>query len=51
MIFLAVDGALGGILGVADPIKRNAQQALQALRDDGLRIVMLTGDNRRPRRR
>ena len=46
MIFLAVDGALGGILGVADPIKRNAQQALQALRDDGLRIVMLTGDNR-----
>ena len=46
VIFLAVDGALGGILGVADPIKRNAQQALQALRDDGLRIVMLTGDNR-----
>ena len=45
VIFLAVDGALGGILGVADPIKRNAQQALQALRDDGLRIVMLTGDN------
>ena len=46
VIFLAVDGKFDGILGVADPIKENAPAALQALRDDGLRIVMLTGDNR-----
>ena len=46
VIFLAVDGKFNGILGVADPIKENAPAALQALRDDGLRIVMLTGDNR-----
>jgi Cu+-exporting ATPase len=46
VIFLAVDGKFAGILGVADPIKENAPAALQALRDDGLRIVMLTGDNR-----
>ena len=46
VIFLAVDGDFAGILGVADPIKGNAPAALQALRGDGLRIVMLTGDNR-----
>jgi len=46
VIFLAVDGEFAGILGVTDPIKANAPAALQALRDDGLRIVMLTGDNR-----
>jgi len=45
VVFLAVDGNLAGILGVADPIKENAPAALQALRNDGLRIVMLTGDN------
>ena len=46
VIFLAVDSDLAGILGVADPVKENALAALQALRNDGLRIVMLTGDNR-----
>ena len=46
VIFLAVDGDFAGILGVADPIKGNASAALQALRRDGLRVVMLTGDNR-----
>ena len=46
MIFLAVDGDFAGILGVADPIKGNAPAALQALRGDDIRIVMLTGDNR-----
>ncbi len=46
VIFLAVDGDFAGILGIADPIKENAPAALQALRGDGLRIVMLTGDNR-----
>jgi len=46
VIFLAVDGQFAGLLGVADPIKENAAATLQALRGKGLRIVMLTGDNR-----
>ena len=46
VVFLAVDRNLAGILAVADPIKENAPAALQTLRNDGLRIVMLTGDNR-----
>ena len=45
-IFVAVDGALAGLIGIADPIKANAAEALNALRADGLRVVMLTGDNR-----
>jgi Cu+-exporting ATPase len=44
-IFVAVDDALAGVIAVADPIKPSARQALAALRSDGLRIVMLTGDN------
>jgi P-type Cu+ transporter len=44
-IFAAVDGRVAGIIAIADPIKPSAQAALQALRKDGLRIVMLTGDN------
>jgi P-type Cu+ transporter len=46
VIFLAVDGKFAGLLAVADPIKDNAAATLQALRNEGLRIVMLTGDNR-----
>ena len=46
VIFLAVDGKFAGFLAVADPIKDNAAATLQALRDEGLRIVMLTGDSR-----
>ena len=45
VIFIAVDGDFAGLLGIADPIKVNAPAALQALRADGLRIVMLTGDS------
>jgi Cu+-exporting ATPase len=45
-IFLAVDGRLAGLLGIADPIRASALEALQQLRADGLRIVMLTGDSR-----
>ncbi len=45
-IFVAVDGKTAGVIAVADPIKAGAADALQALRDDGLRVVMLTGDNR-----
>ena len=44
-IYLAIDGRLGGIIAIADPIKPSAPEALKALRQDGLRIVMLTGDN------
>jgi Cu+-exporting ATPase len=44
-MFVAVDGKLAGVVGVADPIKESTSQALQELRSEGLRIVMLTGDN------
>ena len=44
-IYVAVDGRAAGVIAIADPIKPSAQAALRALRDNGLRIVMLTGDN------
>ena len=43
-MFVAVDGVLVGLLGVADPIKETTAEAIAALRDEGLRIVVLTGD-------
>ena len=46
VVFLAVDGAAAGLIGVADPIKASAAEAIHLLRAAGLRIVMLTGDNR-----
>jgi Cu+-exporting ATPase len=46
VIFVAIDGRVAGLLGVADPVKPGTQETLSALRADGLRIVMLTGDNR-----
>ncbi|MDR3532286.1 MAG: heavy metal translocating P-type ATPase [Rhodopila sp.] len=45
-LFLAVDGRPGGVIAVADPIKQTTPAALESLRTDGIRIVMLTGDNR-----
>jgi len=45
VMFVAVDGALAGIVGVADPIKDSTPEAITALHADGLRIVMLTGDS------
>jgi len=45
-LFVAVDGKLAGIIAVADPIKATTMAALDALRNEGIRIVMLTGDNR-----
>ena len=45
VMFVAIDGRLGGLLGVADPIKDTTAQALRDLRAEGLRIVMLTGDH------
>jgi Cu+-exporting ATPase len=44
-LYMAIDGRAAGVLAIADPIKPSAKAALQALRGDGLRIVMLTGDN------
>ncbi|OYW55448.1 MAG: copper-translocating P-type ATPase [Hyphomicrobium sp. 32-62-53] len=46
VIFIALDGALAGILAIADPIKSTTPEALHALKAAGLTIVMLTGDNR-----
>jgi Cu+-exporting ATPase len=46
VLFVAVDGAAAGLVGVADRIKATAAAAVSALRADGLRIVMLTGDSR-----
>jgi P-type Cu+ transporter len=45
-VFVAVNGKLAGVIGIADTIKATTPQALAALRDAGIRIVMLTGDNR-----
>ncbi|MEO6750823.1 MAG: copper-translocating P-type ATPase [Opitutus sp.] len=46
-MFVAIDGRPAGILAVADPIKGTTADAIQQLHDLGLKIVMLTGDNRR----
>jgi Cu+-exporting ATPase len=45
-MFVLVDGRPAGVLGVADPIKESAPGAIEALREEGLRVVMLTGDSR-----
>jgi Cu+-exporting ATPase len=44
-IFVTLDGRAAGVVAIADPVKPSARRALQSLRQDGLRIVMLTGDN------
>ncbi|MBI1684913.1 heavy metal translocating P-type ATPase [Caulobacter hibisci] len=46
-LYAAIDGRLAALLAVADPIKDSAPQALAALRAAGLKVVMITGDNRR----
>jgi Cu+-exporting ATPase len=46
VMLLAVDGELAGLLGVADPVKESASEAIRQLHAEGLQIVMLTGDNR-----
>ena len=45
-IFVAIDGRASGVLAIADPIKATTPEAIQALREAGIRVVMLTGDNR-----
>jgi Cu+-exporting ATPase len=46
VMFVAVDGAYAGLVGVADRIKATTVEAIKALHEEGLRIVMLTGDSR-----
>src|SRR5206468_4409214 len=46
VVFVAIDGRAAGILGIADPVKESAAAAVRNLHEEGLRVVMLTGDNR-----
>jgi Cu+-exporting ATPase len=46
VMFVAIDGQLAGLVVVADPVKDSAAEAVGALRRSGIRLVMLTGDNR-----
>jgi Cu+-exporting ATPase len=46
VMFVAVDGRPAGLVGVADPIKATTTEAIQALHREGVKVVMLTGDNR-----
>jgi Cu+-exporting ATPase len=46
VVFVVVNNKIGGLLGVADPIKESTPEAIDQLHKDGIRIVMLTGDNR-----
>src|SRR5208282_5711702 len=46
VMFVAIDGRAAGLIGVADPIKASTAEAIKMLQDDGVKIVVLTGDNR-----
>ena len=46
VVFVGVDGAVAGLVAIADPVKDTTLAALEALRADGIDVVMLTGDNR-----
>ena len=45
-IFIGIDSRVAGVFAIADPIKQTTAEALAALRADGIKVVMLTGDNR-----
>jgi Cu+-exporting ATPase len=47
VVFLAVDSGLAGIIGIADPVKASTPGAIKDLVEDGVEVVMLTGDNHR----
>ena len=46
VMYVAVDGALAGLIAVADPIKKTTEEALRQLQDRGVKVIMVTGDNR-----
>jgi Cu+-exporting ATPase len=46
VMYTAIDGSVAGLLGVADPVKATTPEAISRLHSEGIRIVMLTGDNR-----
>jgi Cu+-exporting ATPase len=46
VMFVAIDGRLAGLFGIADPIKATTPEALRLLKDDGVNVVMATGDNK-----
>jgi len=46
VINMAVDGRLAGLFAIADPVKASTPEALKALADEGIKVIMLTGDNR-----
>ena len=46
VVFVAIDGRAAGLIAMADPIKTTAAEAIRALHAEGLKLVMLTGDNR-----
>jgi len=47
VMFVVVDGKTAGLIGVADPIKQTTPEAIRQLHEEGVRIVMLTGDSRK----
>lgn len=46
VVYVAMEGKAGGLIGVADPIKPSTSEAVRLLKEDGLRLVMVTGDHR-----
>ena len=46
VVFLALDGSVTGLIGISDPIKPDSKEAVQRLKKLGLKVIMLTGDNR-----
>ncbi len=46
VMFVAIDGKMAGLIGVADPIKESTYESIRVLREDGINVVMITGDNK-----
>ena len=46
VMLLAIDGKPAGLIGVADPVKASTAEAIRALHEEGVQVIMLTGDNR-----
>ena len=46
VMFISIDGTFAGLIGVADPIKSSTAEALKGLHEEGIRVIMLTGDSK-----